>query len=170
MSVTYCANHPDVETNLRCNRCNKPICAKCAVRTPTGYRCKECVNQLRKKFDTAKPMDFVVAFVITAVLSFFGSMVVSFIGFFVIFLSPAIGVLIAEMVRRAIGKRRSRALFITAAVGVILGGLVPSVPLLLLLFISPDPMILFGIIWPGVYIFLTTSTVYARLSGIQLRW
>ena len=36
---TYCANHPGVETSLRCNKCGKPICAKCAVRTPTGYRC-----------------------------------------------------------------------------------------------------------------------------------
>ena len=36
---TYCANHPTVETTLRCNKCGKPICAKCAIRTPTGYRC-----------------------------------------------------------------------------------------------------------------------------------
>ena len=49
----YCANHPAVETTLRCNRCGKPICAECAVRTPTGYRCKECVRGQQKIFDTA---------------------------------------------------------------------------------------------------------------------
>ncbi len=47
---TYCANHPGVETSLRCNKCGKPICAKCAVRTPTGYRCKECVRGQLKDF------------------------------------------------------------------------------------------------------------------------
>ena len=33
-----CANHPDRETLLRCNKCGKPICISCAVRTPVGYR------------------------------------------------------------------------------------------------------------------------------------
>ena len=47
----YCANHPTVETTLRCNRCEKPICAKCAVLTPTGYRCKECIKEQQKIFD-----------------------------------------------------------------------------------------------------------------------
>ena len=32
----YCANHPTIATSLRCNRCNKPICHKCAVLTPVG--------------------------------------------------------------------------------------------------------------------------------------
>jgi hypothetical protein len=40
----YCANHPNVETYLRCGKCGKPICAKCRVRTPVGYRCFECAN------------------------------------------------------------------------------------------------------------------------------
>ena len=33
---------------LRCNRCDKPICYDCAVRTPVGYRCKECVRASSK--------------------------------------------------------------------------------------------------------------------------
>ena len=49
----YCANHPGVETSLRCNKCGKPICAKCAIRTPTGYRCKECVRGQQRIFETA---------------------------------------------------------------------------------------------------------------------
>ena len=57
----FCANHPDRETSLRCNRCEKPICSKCAVRTPTGYRCKECVRGQQKVFDTAENQDFIVA-------------------------------------------------------------------------------------------------------------
>jgi len=44
MTALRCANHPDVETYLRCSRCEKPICARCAVQTPVGARCRECAN------------------------------------------------------------------------------------------------------------------------------
>ena len=33
-----CATHPDVETNLRCGKCGRPICPKCLVQTPVGAR------------------------------------------------------------------------------------------------------------------------------------
>ncbi len=39
-----CTYHPDVQTGLRCSRCGKPICPKCAVRTPVGLRCPECAG------------------------------------------------------------------------------------------------------------------------------
>ena len=37
-----CADHPDVETRLRCSRCGRPICPRCSVRTPVGVRCPDC--------------------------------------------------------------------------------------------------------------------------------
>lgn len=40
----YCANHPNEPTYLRCGRCEKPICARCRVSTPAGFRCRECAN------------------------------------------------------------------------------------------------------------------------------
>lgn len=40
----YCANHPGAETYLRCGKCEKPICAKCRVSTPVGFRCYQCAN------------------------------------------------------------------------------------------------------------------------------
>jgi hypothetical protein len=39
-----CAYHPDVETNLRCGKCDKPICPKCMVPTPVGARCRDCAG------------------------------------------------------------------------------------------------------------------------------
>ena len=39
-----CAKHPDVETNLTCGKCGKPICPKCLVQTPVGVRCSECAQ------------------------------------------------------------------------------------------------------------------------------
>ncbi len=40
----YCANHPNVETYLRCGKCGKPICAKCRTHTPVGFRCFDCAG------------------------------------------------------------------------------------------------------------------------------
>jgi hypothetical protein len=42
-----CATHPDVETNLRCGKCGKPICPKCMVQTPVGARCPDCARFYR---------------------------------------------------------------------------------------------------------------------------
>ncbi len=39
-----CANHPEIETHLRCSRCGKPICVRCVVQTPVGGRCAPCAN------------------------------------------------------------------------------------------------------------------------------
>ncbi len=39
-----CTYHPDVMTGLRCTRGGKPICPRCAVRTPVGLRCPECAG------------------------------------------------------------------------------------------------------------------------------
>jgi hypothetical protein len=39
-----CAAHPNIETNLRCGKCGKPICPRCMVQTPVGARCPECAR------------------------------------------------------------------------------------------------------------------------------
>src|SRR5215216_4699773 len=39
-----CADHPDVETRLRCSRCGRPICPRCSVRAPVGMRCPDCAG------------------------------------------------------------------------------------------------------------------------------
>jgi len=39
-----CAAHPDIETNLRCGKCGKPICPRCMVQTPVGARCRDCAK------------------------------------------------------------------------------------------------------------------------------
>ena len=64
-----CINHPGRETTLRCNRCDEPICPDCARKTPVGYRCVGCVKQQQAIFDTAVWHDYVVAAVISFVLS-----------------------------------------------------------------------------------------------------
>jgi len=46
----FCYRHPDVETGLRCNRCNKPICPTCAQRTPVGFRCPDCIMEIEDRY------------------------------------------------------------------------------------------------------------------------
>jgi len=42
-----CVIHPNTETLLRCSKCEKAICDRCAVQTPVGARCTECANVQR---------------------------------------------------------------------------------------------------------------------------
>ena len=158
----YCANHPDRETMLRCNRCEKPICSKCAVLTDTGYRCKECVRGQQKAFETAISLDYPIAFVVAALLSWIGSLIAPRLGFFVILLAPIAATIIAEAVRLAIRKRRSEGLFRTAAAGALVG----SLPGLLGQILGLN---LLGMLWYGIYALTVTSTVYYRLKGMVFR-
>lgn len=165
----YCYVHPNRETALRCNNCNRPICVSCAVRTPTGYRCRECVRGQLKTFDTSEWYDYILGFVVAAFLSGIASFLVTLIGgigFFGWFLiaagAPTAAVAIAEGVRLVTGRRRSRPLFITIAVGVVLGAL----PTILFQVIFSGNF--FGILFQVIYLVLAVPVVYSRLSGIQL--
>lgn len=168
----YCANHPNRETLLRCNICGKPICTECAVRRPTGYSCKECVRGQQKRFENTRSLDFPLAAIITALLAFIGSYIADILSFFIIFVAPIIGIIIVSAVQRVIKHRRSRTLFFVVAGAALLG----SLPLLLVKVISFFGMAASGglaygvldLVWQGVYTFLVTSTVYYRISGIQL--
>lgn len=170
----YCTNHPQVETTLRCNRCERPICARCAVLTPTGYKCRDCVRGQQKVFETAEWYDYPVTLILAGVLSFTGSLISSFLGFFTIFIAPIAGTIIAEVIRAALRRRRSKRLFQIAALGTILG----ASPLLVMSLLAVLSGALQGggglfrflpLIWQVLYAFLATSTMYYRLSGIQVR-
>ncbi|NPV74753.1 MAG: hypothetical protein HPY59_00100 [Anaerolineae bacterium] len=179
----FCYNHPQRETRLRCNRCERPICNECAVLTPTGYRCKECVRSQQKIFETAQALDYVVGVLIAGVLSVIGSMACSLLGLFnswfgfiVIFIAPFVGAVIAEAVRRATQRRRGRLLFRLVTAAVLAGALPPLLfDLLPLLFSSGggNPLAItfrfLPLVWKVVYISIVTSTVYTRLTGIQIR-
>lgn len=167
-TILYCYVHPTRATSLRCNNCNRPICASCAVRTPTGYRCRECVKGQQKVFNTAEWYDYILGFVIAGTLSGAAAFLVTLIGgigFFGWFLiaagAPTAAVVIAEGVRAATRRRRSRPLFITVAAGVVLGAL----PVILVQILSFN---VFGILFQAIYLVIAVPVVYSRLSGIQL--
>jgi len=168
----FCSIHPEVETTLRCNRCEKPICPKCAVATPTGYRCKECVRGQQKIFETALAQDYILGGIVAAILAFIGARIIPFMFFFTIILSPIAGVIIAEATRAITKKRRSRRLYLIITLAA-LAGCLPD--LLLDLFFSLMALSqggfssLLSLLWQAVYTFMVTSTVYYRLTGIQIK-
>lgn len=171
----FCANHPDRETYLRCNRCEKPICTQCAVLTPTGYRCKECVRAQKKVYENSKTLDLPLAFVVALILALIGGQVAGIFRFFTIFVAPIVGVVIAEAVRWVVRNRRSTLLFRVTMAGVIIGAL-PALVLSIIYFfqllgsgVGISWLYLQDMIWQGVYLFLVASTAYYRLTGISIR-
>lgn len=164
----YCYNHPQRETMLRCNRCERPICSECAVLTPTGYRCKECIRGQQKTFDTSRTMDYPLAVVVAGVLSFLGSYLAGFLWFFILMAAPIVGVIIAEAVRGVVHKRRSKLLSQVTTVAVVVGSLPLLMVALLPLLTGGSLGSIITIILRGVYTALVTTSFYYRLTGIRL--
>ena len=169
--ITYCETHPNTETQLRCNRCNKLICSKCAVQTPIGYRCRQCVSGQQKVFETASWIDYPLGFGTAGILSFLGSLIIPKLGFFTILLAPIAGGIIAEAARFAIRKRRSKRLFKVIAAGALIGSIPPLLTDLSWLIISfsggsASLGALLPIIWQGLYTITVTTGVYTQISGL----
>jgi uncharacterized membrane protein YeaQ/YmgE (transglycosylase-associated protein family) len=167
----YCVNHPRTETWLRCNRCGNPICPKCAVRTPVGFRCKQCIKGQQAVFYSATPLDYLIAVVIGLVASVIAGTIMNGLGWFLaLFLGPLVGGLIAEAVRRAIGRRRGRWIWLVVSACVVVGALVGPLFSVALLLLTPQGgsyvlsslgNLLFRINF--IYVALAVGTVYARL-------
>jgi hypothetical protein len=126
------------------------------------------VKGQQRIFDTAEWYDYLLGFIIAGVLSGIAAFLVTLIGgigFFGWFLiaagAPTAAVAIAEAVRLATNRRRSRPLFITVAAGVVLGAL----PVILFQLLTFN---LFGILFQVIYLVIAVPLVYTRLSGIQL--
>ncbi len=46
--VPTCYRHPDRETWIRCQRCDKPICPDCMRDAAVGFHCPDCVKEASK--------------------------------------------------------------------------------------------------------------------------
>lgn len=167
---TFCTNHPETETLLRCNKCGRPMCMKCVQRTPVGYRCKECLGQQRAGYYTATTLDYIIASIIATVLGAIGGFGMSLIGFWLIaiFVGPIAGGIVSEAIRRVISKRRGRYLAPVSCVAFVIGALVilfaPYLPVALA---GRPELVVRAIANIGFWIFLAlaVSTLYARLRA-----
>ncbi|MFQ6121649.1 MAG: B-box zinc finger protein [Dehalococcoidales bacterium] len=125
-----CATHPEIETNLRCGKCGKPICPKCLVQTPVGARCPDCAKLYKlptyrvsakyylRAVGTALGMAIVCGVVWGVVRNF-----VPFF-YFNLLLAPGAGYAIGEVVSLSVNRKRGTGLAIVASFGVILSYLI----------------------------------------------
>jgi len=139
--VIYCANHPDRETLLRCNKCGKPICPECAIRHPVGLRCRECAQLRRIPTYDLSPRHYglalaaglpsaVVGVTLGGILGRF--LLIPFIGGFIPWLiALGVGLLTAEAISWATGYKRGVGLQVVASICVVLGYFIGN-PLLFL--------------------------------------
>ena len=118
-----CAKHPNVETNVTCGKCGKPICPKCMVQTPVGMRCKDCAGlkklptyqvstqYILRAIGAGLGIGIVCGFVwwaIDLVLPFF---------FLRLFIAAGAGYAVGEVVSRAVNRKRGTVLAVIGGLG-----------------------------------------------------
>jgi hypothetical protein len=175
--ILTCINHPDRETTLRCNRCGQPICTSCAIQTPVGYRCPACVRGQQQVFETAVGLDYGIAAVLGLVGVGIATYLLGFLDFWGFFLAPVMAAGLAEVIRTAVRRRRSRNLPLIAAIGGALGVLVymgiTFGPLLAALLAQGNQDLVWAgrnlltILWPLGHGALVIIILYLRLRAIR---
>jgi hypothetical protein len=115
----FCYRHPDRETWVRCGRCDRPICPKCAMQGPVGFRCHDCGKPAFDPLTSFTPKQVVLGALVALVGGTIAAFLASRIGFFAIFISFFAGGFIAEAVVRVTGYKRGPVML-----GVVFGGIV----------------------------------------------
>ena len=128
-----CATHPEVETNLRCGRCGKPICPKCLVQTPVGARCQDCARLYKlptyrvtttyylRAMGTGLGMAIACGIVwglIGGKADYLSNVVPFF--YLNLLLAPGAGYAIGEVISLSVNRKRGRGLAIVAGIAVVI--------------------------------------------------
>lgn len=116
-----CYRHPDRETWVRCGRCDQPICTRCAMQGPVGFRCRQCGRPARDPLTSMRPSQLAIGLGI----SFLGGVVIglvsSRIGFLGLLLAWFAGGMIADAVIRFVGFKRGPKMIIMLFGGILAG-------------------------------------------------
>jgi len=161
VQVVQCARDPEVETALRCSRCETPICPKCLVQTPVGARCRDCAKILRNPIYTLNTPQLIRG-VLAAVI---GGAIMGAIWYFVLlpftygFLSIFVGAGLAwvftKLMNFATGLKRGPTVVALASAGILIAW---GIQLAFL----PLRIALYGLIAAGIGIYLA----YQNLRGV----
>ena len=121
-----CATHPNVETSLRCGKCDKPICPRCMVMTPVGARCRECANAKKLPTFQLSGKNYLVAGLVALGMGIGVGIVWGLVEllfrtyFFGIIFAAGAGWLIGEVVSRSVNRKRGTWLSIIGGLAVLL--------------------------------------------------
>lgn len=116
-----CPKHPREVTYLRCAACNVPICSKCSVETPVGYKCKGCGHHREALY--APSVGHMLAGVGVALVAGILGNLVGFIGFWGIWIALFYGRSAGTLILKAAGGRSSLLLEVFAVIAILAGGL-----------------------------------------------
>jgi hypothetical protein len=122
--VARCSYHPDVETEMRCGECGKPICPREMVLTPVGYKCPEDARPKRSQYMFIKPRQVLYASLTGVGMAFASGLALAAIRFGGLLLGLVWGALTAEAIRRASGGHRGGTVGAIAAASIALGWLI----------------------------------------------
>ncbi|HEY5475625.1 MAG TPA: DnaJ domain-containing protein [Tepidiformaceae bacterium] len=110
--IVPCPRDPEVETALRCSRCDTPICPRCLVQTPVGARCRDCARIVKSPVYTLDQMQIFRA----AAASVIGGVAMGLIwrlvlvpftvGFLSIFIGAGLGYVFTRIMELATGRKR----------------------------------------------------------------
>ena len=129
--TTDCAKHPGVPTNLRCSRCDTPVCPRCLVHAAVGIRCRECGKGTVPPTYRVPASSLVLGVVTAVVLGLVGGLALG------IFVRPfgdlphlvtlvGLGFGLSEAVGLAAGRKRGPRIQVVAAAGVVFAGLISA--------------------------------------------
>jgi hypothetical protein len=115
-----CARHPNVETVLRCGRCETPICPRCLISTPVGARCPTCA-QVKRFALLLKPVELAKAVGFGLGSGTIGTLIVGYIPFLGILGYMVMGFLVGQAVLIGANRKRARELGPIAVACVLVG-------------------------------------------------
>jgi hypothetical protein len=163
MESMRCETHPDVETNLRCGKCDKPICPKCMVETPVGARCRECarINKLPTFQVSGKQMliSSGVGLLIAVAYGFIWGMLGLYTNFIILnlLLGAGAGFLISEGMSRVINRKKGIKLALVASVMVIVSGFASIFTPIGIIYSASPMFIMLDILAVGIGIYVAVN-------------
>jgi hypothetical protein len=130
----HCYRHPDRETYIRCGRCDRPICTRCAMQGPVGFRCKSCGTLTNDPLSTFTPTQLVLGLGVAVGGGAVIGLISGYLGWFAIVIAFFGGGIVAETVLRVIGIKRGPRILALVIAGLVAGGLIGDVVGFLTLF------------------------------------
>ena len=174
--VTRCAEHPDVETGLRCGRCETPICPKCMIMTPVGARCETCADVRPSPIFTAGRQEYKSAILtgvgVALATGLVAGLLRGLIPFFGLMVMAAVGYIIGGAISNAANRRSTTGLKVVAAACVLLSfgvmGVAGAVLFNPALLVTAPGAVLLGILGGIVGVLLSPFSLLAAGLAIFL--
>lgn len=123
-----CSRHPNVETYVRCGKCETPVCPDCFVMGPAGIRCRDCASLRSSPLYQVPPRLILLGLLAGLAVGVGGGYLLasaSGMAFFLLWGGLLYGGFVGEVVLRVTGRKRGitveAAAGICTAVGAIAG-------------------------------------------------